>query len=236
MKSEEVHAFSPFGHQSPTLVDDLAEAMQNQIIAGELLVGSWLRQEVLAERFGVSRTPIREALRKLQATNFVELVPNRGAMVRMPTAREIRETFLVRAELEGLTAELAAGTAQSYDVKLLWAAHDRFAAAVEQVEDGQDEHAAAQEWMRAHNAFHDALSAIADNETLSKVVHELDARSPRSLVWSAIRAVPDGLVGNRARHTRIVRVVEDRRPLEARALMRELILEDGDQIARFLGR
>lgn len=235
MRTDGLDAVPRLGAPSST-VDELAEEMQSQIISGELLIGSWLRQETLADRFGVSRTPIREALRKLQATNFVELVPNRGAVVRMPSAREIRETFLVRAELEGLTAELAAGTAQSNDVKQLWAAHDAFAASVEEVDRLEDEYAAAQGWMRAHNGFHDVLSAIAGNETLGKVVHELHGRSPRSLVWSALRAVPDGLTDNRERHTRIVQVVEDRRPLEARALMRDLILENGDQIARFLPR
>ena len=69
--------------------------------------GTRLRQEALAEEFGVSRTPIREALRKLQASGLVEL-PNRGAVVRGLSPREIRDAYEVRAELEGLAAELAA--------------------------------------------------------------------------------------------------------------------------------
>src|SRR5438045_2449155 len=67
-----------------------------------------LRQETLAAEFGVSRTPVREALRKLQATGLLVVTPNKGAVVRAPTVRELREGYVVRAELEGLAAGLAA--------------------------------------------------------------------------------------------------------------------------------
>ena len=90
------------------LVDKLAATLQARMLSGELVSGTRLRQEALAEEFGVSRTPIREALRKLQASGLVELQPHRGALVRGPSAREIRDAYEVRAELEGLAAELAA--------------------------------------------------------------------------------------------------------------------------------
>jgi len=66
-----------------------------------------LRQETLSERFGVSRTPIREALRRLAATGLVSFEPNRGVRVRTISREELREAFLVRAELEALVTELA---------------------------------------------------------------------------------------------------------------------------------
>ena len=91
----------------PALVDRLAATIRSRVLAGEIPTGSWLRQESLAAQFGVSRTPVREALRKLQATGLVQLEPNRGAVVRGLTEREIREAYEVRAELEGLAAELA---------------------------------------------------------------------------------------------------------------------------------
>jgi len=88
----------------PALVDRLAATIRSRVLAGEIPTGSWLRQESLAAQFGVSRTPVREALRKLQATGLVQLEPNRGAVVRGLTEREIREAYEVRAELEGLAA------------------------------------------------------------------------------------------------------------------------------------
>src|SRR5581483_10873398 len=75
------------------LVDKLAATLQARVLSGELPVGSRLRQE---------------ALRKLQASGLVELRPNRGALVRDVSPREIRDAYEVRAELEGLAAELAA--------------------------------------------------------------------------------------------------------------------------------
>src|SRR5881275_3448556 len=90
------------------LVDKLASTLQARMLSGELVSGTWLRQVALAEEFGVSRTPIREALRKLQAGGLVELQPHRGALVRGLSSREIRDAYEVRAELEALAAELAA--------------------------------------------------------------------------------------------------------------------------------
>ena len=75
------------------LVDKLAATIQARVLSGELASGTRLRQEALAEEFGVSRTPVREALRKLQASGLVELRPNRGAQVRGLSPREIRDAY-----------------------------------------------------------------------------------------------------------------------------------------------
>ena len=77
------------GIETTSLADEIAFRLQQAIIARELPPGTKPRQESLCERFGVSRTPIREALRKLQALRLVIMVPNRGATVRLPTRTEI---------------------------------------------------------------------------------------------------------------------------------------------------
>ena len=68
--------------------------------------GTVLRQEQLSERFEVSRTPVREALRRLAALGLVSFEPNRGVRVRSISPAELREAFLVRAELEALATEV----------------------------------------------------------------------------------------------------------------------------------
>ncbi len=108
------------------LVDKLAATLQARMLSGELVSGTRLRQEALAEEFGVSRTPIREALRKLQASGLVELQTDRGALVRGPSAREIRDAYEVRAELEGLAAELAAQRIQQAQLDGLHEAQSEF--------------------------------------------------------------------------------------------------------------
>src|SRR5207245_1868331 len=88
--------------------DDIVLAIEDAIATGELAPGALLRQEQLASDFRVSRTPVREALRLLEAKGLVSLVANRGARVRTLSREELRETFAVRAELEARAAELAA--------------------------------------------------------------------------------------------------------------------------------
>src|SRR6266581_4731171 len=90
------------------LVDDIAARIRARIMNGELAIGKPLRQAALATEFGVSRTPVREALRQLQNGGLIEMQPNRGAVVRVPAPWEVRQAYEVRAELEGLAARRAA--------------------------------------------------------------------------------------------------------------------------------
>ena len=90
-----------------TKADEIALALEDAIVSGEIPPGAVLRQEQLSEQFEVSRTPVREALRRLAATGLVSFVPNRGVRVREISRGELREAFLIRAELEALATELA---------------------------------------------------------------------------------------------------------------------------------
>src|SRR6201988_3144038 len=91
-----------------TKADDIAVLIEEAIVSGELAPGTVLRQETLSERYEVSRTPVREALRRLAALGLVSFVPNRGVRVRTLSREELHEAFLVRAELESLATEVAA--------------------------------------------------------------------------------------------------------------------------------
>src|SRR5215218_10200223 len=112
--------------EDAALVDRLAATIQARVLSGEFASGSRLRQESLAAEFGVSRTPVREALRKLQAAGIVQLEPRRGARVRGPSAREVREAYEVRAELEGLAAALAAERIRDEELRRLHQAQALF--------------------------------------------------------------------------------------------------------------
>ncbi len=83
-------------------------ALEDDIVEGRLRPGSRLDEASLATRFGVSRTPIREALRSLAAAGLVEIRPHRGAIVSAPDPRSMIEMFLVMAEFEAICARLAA--------------------------------------------------------------------------------------------------------------------------------
>ena len=91
-----------------TKADDIALVIEEAIVSGELEPGTLLRQEQLSEQYNVSRTPVREALRRLAALGLVSFVPNRGVRVRTISRDELHEAFMVRAELEALATEVAA--------------------------------------------------------------------------------------------------------------------------------
>ncbi len=86
----------------------VADALREDILAGRLSPGDRLREVDLAERFGVSRIPVREALSQLQSEGFVTLVRYRGATVSAPTGAAARELVQIRRGLETLAAQLAA--------------------------------------------------------------------------------------------------------------------------------
>lgn len=89
--------------------DSIAEALEQAIVMGELAEGERLDEVGLAERFCVSRTPIREALQRLAADGIVESLPRRGVFVRQPGPVELLEMFETMAELEAACGRLAAG-------------------------------------------------------------------------------------------------------------------------------
>ena len=109
-----------------TKADDIALALEEAIVSGEIPPGSTLRQEHLSEQFQVSRTPVREALRRLAALGLVSFEPNRGVRVRMLSLDEIREAFMVRAELESLATEIATPKMTDDDLAELERAERRF--------------------------------------------------------------------------------------------------------------
>ena len=89
------------------LRDIVFQTLRNAIITGELQPGERLMETQLAERLGVSRTPIREAIRKLELEGLVIMVPRKGAQVAQFTEKDIQDVLEVRAALEALAAKLA---------------------------------------------------------------------------------------------------------------------------------
>jgi len=102
----------------------LLDTLEQEIVTGQLSPGIRLDQAGLAKRFGVSRTPVREALNRLAATGLVELRPRRGAIVAAPGLRELLNMFEVMAELEGLCGRLAAQRMSVTEQACLQAAHE----------------------------------------------------------------------------------------------------------------
>jgi DNA-binding GntR family transcriptional regulator len=90
------------------MVEQIADKLAADITGGRYAAGERVREQEIADRFGVSRGPIREALRVLERENLVELTPWRGARVRAPSRREIEDALEIRGTLVALAARLAA--------------------------------------------------------------------------------------------------------------------------------
>jgi DNA-binding GntR family transcriptional regulator len=100
-------------------VDRAEGALRELILGGELAAGERLGEVELAETLGMSRTPVREALRRLSSQGLVEVTSNKGARVTAWTDREVEQTFLLRARLEGLAAAETARLATPEQVERL---------------------------------------------------------------------------------------------------------------------
>ena len=216
-------------------VERLAGTIQARVLRGDVPVGTRLRQEALAEEFGVSRTPVREALRQLQATGLVELLPNRGAVVRGPSAREIREAYEVRAELEGLAARLAADRISDRDFVRLREAQALFRKSVTTLIARRARRPAPWKdesvWVRANDLFHQAILDAAANGRLNATIADLHRSFPRDLTWAALSQSSRLLEENVHQHDAILEAIEQRDPEEARRRMVEHVRSAGELVS-----
>lgn len=144
------------------LRDIVTAELRRLILAGELTPGERLVEDRLAQRLGVSRNPVREAIRVLATEGFVEVTPRRGAAVSRLPAEEAEELFDVRMALEGLTARLAARKVTPESSDRLRRVLDSARVAVD---DGRLDEVA-----DLNTAFHTAVAEEAGNAYLSLVV------------------------------------------------------------------
>jgi DNA-binding GntR family transcriptional regulator len=217
------------------LVDRVATELRRRVLNGDLPSGSRLPQAALAAEFGVSRTPIREALRQLQAGGLVEVHPNRGALVRGLSVREIRDAYEVRAELEALAAELAATRIRHEQLDRLLDAQAQFrdglARTVEAREarddDGEEQ---AVLWGLANDQFHLVIQEASGNEVLRAALGQLHHSFPRDLTKIVLAESTPLLRANVLEHEEIIESLQRRDPVAARELMRRHVRHAGELV------
>lgn len=155
-------AMTNLGSAHLPLRDQVTTELRRRILTGELAPGERLVEDRIAEMLGVSRNPVREAIRVLAAEAFVEVVPRRGATVARLSRDEAEELFDVRMALEGLAARLAARKRMPTAVSRLNALLDSARTAVD---DGKLDSVA-----DLNTAFHAAVAEAAGNAYLNLVV------------------------------------------------------------------
>jgi DNA-binding GntR family transcriptional regulator len=221
-----------------TKADDIAGLIEEAIVSGELVPGSVLRQEQLSDRFGVSRTPVREALRRLAALGLVSFEPNRGVRVRTLSRDDLREAFLVRAELEALVTEEAARKMTPASLEELEECEKRFARLTREIrshEPGGNRRALMGEWMRANHAFHDVLYRVAELPYVESVAKSARRTFSGPTVWAPVDDELESLYErNQAEHRAIRQALAAGSVAGARERAREHVMHSFELLTTIL--
>ncbi len=147
------------------LRDVVFNTLRQAILRGELKPGERLMEIQLANKLGVSRTPIREAIRKLELEGLVLMIPRRGAEVAEITEKSLRDVLEVRDALEVLAVDLACDRISSEDIERLKEAAKEFEVALQ----GGD----VTEYAEADVKFHDIIYLATDNQRLIQLLYNL---------------------------------------------------------------
>jgi DNA-binding GntR family transcriptional regulator len=183
--------------QIESVVDQVYAAIRGRIEDGDLPRGTRLRQEALAEELGVSRTPLREALRRLAAEGFVRIRPNRGAEVVALTPGEVRAAYEARLVLEPGTARLAAMRRPADGIEAM-----RAAVRVQRGADGN------RNGLVGSRDFHLALIRASGNEYLIRLGEALWVPGVAQAVYEQQEDSPELLLADAEEHARIANAVE----------------------------
>ena len=147
------------------LRDVVFNALRESILHGELKPGERLIEVSLAKQLGVSRTPVREAIQKLEQEGLVDLFPRRGAMVASISEKSVHDVLEVRKALERLAADLAVERILPREKILLRQAEREFAACIGSRDLGRI--------VRKDEEFHDVIYAAAKNQKLQFLINHL---------------------------------------------------------------
>jgi DNA-binding GntR family transcriptional regulator len=151
---------------APTaLYQEVAERLRQRIFAHELTPGDWIDEQKLAEQYGISRTPLREALKVLASEGLVELKPRRGCYVTEISRQDLDDIFPLMAMLEGRCAGDATRKAQAADIAALNDIHEHLESAAR---DGRIE-----AFFEANQEFHLRIQELAGNRWLVSVIQDL---------------------------------------------------------------
>jgi DNA-binding GntR family transcriptional regulator len=140
----------------------IAEDLRGAIITGELTTGERLKTADIAGRYGVSSTPVREALRHLESLGFVHFIPRKMGVVKEFSTREIEEIYTIQVELEGLAARLTSRRCSARELQKLKKNQKQMEAAYEKGK--------LDEYIRMNAEFHRLFSQFSGNQRLMKMI------------------------------------------------------------------
>jgi len=210
--------------QRQTVASMTVEALRERILRGDYPEGEPLRQDALADELGVSRIPVREALRQLEAEGLVTFSPHRGAVVSTLSLEEIEELFELRADIE---CELLRRAIPSTGAEQLTRANDLLDEFDAALADGESER-----WGPLNWRFHSALYAPARRNLTMGVLQKLHQHSDRYFRMHVVLARGGALANQQ--HREIVDAVRAQDVKAALRLLRVHILGAGQTLVALL--
>ena len=212
---------------APTaLYQEVAERLRQRIFAHELTPGTWIDEQKLAEQYGISRTPLREALKVLASEGLVELKPRRGCYVTEISRQDLDDIFPLMAMLEGRCAADAVKAAKPADIKGLKEIHARLEAAARE---GRID-----AFFEANQEFHRRIQGLANNRWLLSVIQDLR----KVLKLSRLHSLPlEGrLQQSLEEHRAIMAAFEAGEVAKAEKFMHDHLLSGREALAKMDGK
>ena len=165
-------------NKKATLREAIADSIREAIIKGDLKSGEKLSEPGIAAQFGISRTPIREAFRQLDAEGFLKIIPRRGARVAPLTEKEVSEFYDIKSVLEAHAARLALPHLSEKDIeKMEWYNNEM---------EKEDQNKNYKLVIKYHNEFHDVFLKGCGNGYLYQLLKSLNIKFQRSRMTLAL--------------------------------------------------
>ncbi|NRF67377.1 GntR family transcriptional regulator [Aquincola sp. S2] len=191
------------------LYQDVAERLRQQIFARELEPGSWIDEQRLAADYGISRTPLREALKVLAAEGLVTMKVRRGAYVTEMSVDDVTQIYHLLGLLESDAAATLARSGSDEQIKRLRALHDKLEKQVRQRD----------AFFTTNEQFHLALLELSGNRWLQQTVQDLRKVMKLNRHHSLFRQ--GRIAESLAEHRELMQAIEDHDPAAAERLMRQ---------------
>jgi DNA-binding GntR family transcriptional regulator len=207
-----------------TLSDEVFHALVKDILSGALEPGARLDEPGICRKFRVSRTPIREALRRLSGTGLVDVTPRKGVNVARIDVEQLNNMFEALAEFEGLCARLSAVRMTALEKRRLGVLNgDR----QKRIAEGH------KDFVGLNNEFHEAIYQGAHNPSIASVTRNF---RQRLAPFRALQFVPGQTEFSFHEHDKIVRAIINSDDERAYSLMREHVIGTGLQVIEHFSR
>ena len=194
-----------------TLREKILENIRDAIISGILPSGSRVSEPDLAERYGISRTPIREAMRQLESEGYLTVIPRKGAVVTSFSEKDVEEFYAIKSILEGFAAKQACARLTTKDIDRLESINQRLSELAEQGD--------VKQFFKVHNDFHEVFIKAANNDKLREMINTLVTRFQRLRLMSLSQ--PGRMLVSVQEHQKIIGAFKDKCCEQAEILVRK---------------